>query len=260
MTPIAKARELIAMTDLPPVESFSADAPPGGGMPTFDLNKDQAVVIGSDVVSFGTGVDADFRQAITDSALYCQLAAQHKVGSSADPMAFFDAYFDYMMGLGWLVQHRDTSQLDIKGAGVDVHHEIIGVIEQFLAPIAGAGKLVLAVLGGLYKMNASAPFITLFNKRSAREKIGKFQFTYVRSDPENGLLAEMAAFGLVAHEVITQVLFFKLKKDDTSVRRSLGSLSIDPASLTALRPNLAAKVLAYRQSMVAEAELGPVEG
>lgn len=258
MTTIAEARDLIATTNLPNAAAFAADAPAGGGMPTFDPTRDQAVVIGSDVVSFGTGVDAEFRQAITDSALFAQLAALHRVGADADPMKFFDSYFEIMMGLGWLVQDRDTSELDVHGSGVDVHQAVIGVISSFLQPIAGAAAIAVAVLNGLHQMNAQSPFITLFNKRSTHEKIGKFQFTYVRKDPEHGLLAQMAAFGLVADQVITQILFLKLNKDRTSLRRSLGSLSIDPAALTALRPNLAGKVLAYRQSMVAEEELGPV--
>lgn len=261
MVDLATARNLISEAVLPPIMAFAADAPPsGGGLPDFDPAKEQSVVIGSDVVSFGTGVDAKFRQAISDCALFAQLRAQHMVGADADPMAFFDAYFETMMGLGWIEQSRETDALDVEGSGLDVHEAIIGVVSGFLAPIAGAGAAVLAVLNGLHQMDSKAPFITLFNKRSVHQKIGKFQFTYVHSDANGGLLAQMAAFGLVASQVVTQVLFFKLKDHSTSLRKSLGLLSIDPATLDHLRPNLAAKVLAYRQSLIAEAELGPVEG
>ncbi|WP_408591285.1 hypothetical protein [Novosphingobium sp.] len=259
MVDLATARNFISLTDLPAASAFAADAPAsGGGLPDFDPTKEQSLVIGSDVISFGTGVDAEFRQAITDSALFAQLAALHKVGPNADPMKFFDAYFSYLLQLGWLVQQRDTSELEFKGGGLDVHQEIIGVITAFLAPIAGAAQAILAVMEGLRKMDQSQPFITLFNKRSARQKIGQFQFTYVQADPAKGILARMTAFGLDAHNTITQVLFFRLKNDYTSLQRSLGALSIDPATLTALRPNIAAKVLAYRQSLIAEVDLGPV--
>ncbi len=259
MPTIHEARDAIATTELPAVEAFAADAPAGGGMPDFDVDKEQSVVIGSDVVSFGTGVDAEFRQAIADSALFAQLAALKEVGPDADPMLFFDAYFHRLLQLGWLVQQRDTSELDVRGDGFDVHHAITGVITAFLAPIAGAAQAVLAVLEGLYRMNTSAPFITLFNKRSTRQKIGRFQFTYVRQDAEKGLLAEMAAFGLTANEAITQVLFFKIHRNRASVRRSLGQLSIAPDALRGIRAQLAAKVQAFRVSMIAEADLGTVE-
>jgi hypothetical protein len=259
MPTISEARDAIATTELPEAAAFAADAPGGGGMPAFDADKEQAVVIGSDVVSFGTGVDAEFRQAIADSALFAQLAALKQVGPDADPMAFFDAYFQRMMQLGWLVQQRDTSRLDVHDGGFDVHHAITGVITAFLAPIAGAAQAVLAVLDGLYQMNAKAPFITLFNKRSTRQKIGRFQFTYAHKGADGGLLAEMAAFGLTANQAITQVLFFRLHKNDASVHRSLGKLSIAEDALHGIRAQLAAKVQAYRVSMIAEADLGPVE-
>jgi hypothetical protein len=255
---VNSARTLIATTELPPIEAFAADAVGGTELPTFDPDKDQNLVIGSDVVSFTTGVDADFRQAITDSALFAQLAALHQVGPSADPMDFFDAYFAILLGLGWIEQSHDTATLDTSNTGLDVHKAVIGVITEFLAPIAGAAQAVIAVLNGLYQMDSSAPFITLFNQRSAHEKIGQFQFTYVQNEPGQGLIAKIAAFGLVAKDDVTQILFFKFGKQVTSLRRSRGSLSIDPEALKALKPNLAAKVMAYRAGLIAEADLGQV--
>jgi hypothetical protein len=258
MTTIAQARDLIATTELPSAAAFAADAPEGGGMPEFDVDKDQSLVIGSDVISFGSGVESTFRQAISDSALFSQLAALRKVGENADPMDFFDAYFSKLAGLGWMIQSRDTAEFDFQADGFDVHTAITDVITAFLGPIAGAGAVVLAVLNGLHKMNSDAPFITLFNKRSVHEKIGKFQFTYVRQDPEQGLIAEIAAFGLKADKVITQVLFFKLSNEHKELRRSLGKLSIDTAALEGIRPQIAAKVMAFRTALIAEADLGPV--
>ncbi|HEX8401994.1 MAG TPA: hypothetical protein VF628_09850 [Allosphingosinicella sp.] len=260
MTSVAAARTLIQMADLPSAEAFATDAPGGGGMPVFDVAKQQALVVGSDVVSFTRGVEAEFRQAIADSSLFAQLVAMKKVGADADPMAFFDAYFATLLGLGWMVQKRDTAEFSYKGTGFDVHEAVIGVITAFLAPIAGAGAAVLTVLKGLKEMDKSRPFIKLFEKQSRRAKMGRFQFTLIHKDPDHGLSAEIMAFALNADEVVTQVLFFRLKKGQTQLRRSLGSLSIDTEALSDLRPNLAGKVKAFRQSLIAEADLGPIPG
>jgi hypothetical protein len=62
---------------------------------------------------------------------------------------------------------------------------------------------------------------------------------------------------LSADEAITQVLFFRLKKGKTMLRRSLGTLSIDTEALQDIHPNLAAKVKAFRTALIAEADLGP---
>ena len=57
---ISQARSALAKTKLPDVAHFAADgAVAGMGMPNFDASKSQSVVIGSDVVSFGTGVEAE---------------------------------------------------------------------------------------------------------------------------------------------------------------------------------------------------------
>lgn len=260
MTSIAAARTLIQLAELPEVAAFTADAPAGGGMPEFDMAKQQALVVGSDVLSFTVGVEAEFRKAIADSALFAQLVAIRKVGPNADPMAFFDAYFATLLGLGWMVQKRDTSEFTYKGDGFDVHEAAIGVITAFLSPISGAAAVVLTVLKGLQQMNSGKPFITLFDKQSRHAKIGQFQFTYVHKDPEHGLSAEIMAFALTADEVVTQVLFFRLKKGTTLLRRSLGTLSIDTAALSEISVNLAAKVKAFRTSLIAEADLGPAPG
>lgn len=254
----ATARDFINRAELPSLAAMGVDADGGGGMPEFDSARAQALVVGSDVVSFTIGVEADFRQIIADSSLFAQLLASRKVGADADPMAFFDAYFETMLGLGWIVQQRETAEIEDSGNGFDVHEAAIGVITTFLAPMAGAAAAVLAVLQGLHKMEADQPFIKLFDKRSRHAKIGRFQLTYVHRDEEHGLMAEVMAFALTAEETVTQVLFFRLRKGDTTLRRSNAKLSVDTAALLAIKPNLAGKVLNFRQALIAEADLGPV--
>lgn len=261
MTAVADARTLIRTADLPAAEAFAADAE-GAEEVAFATAREQALVVGADVVSFTTGVEADFREAITDSSLFAQLLASRKVGENADPLAFFDAYFATLLNLGWIVQQRDTAEIALDSQGLEVHEAVIGVITAFLGPLAGpvAVAAVVAVLDGLHKMDADKPFITLFDKRSRHGKVGRFQFTYVRNDAEHGLLADIMAFALTADETVTQVLFFKLHKGSTTLRRSLASLSVDTAALAALRPNLAARMRSFRTALIAEADLGPVPG
>lgn len=105
-------------------------------------------------------------------------------------------------------------------------------------------------------MNEDAPFITLFNKQSRRGEIGRFQFTYVYPDADHGLMAEAMAFSLKADSTLTQVLFFKLQKDKTSLRRSTGSLSIDAEAMKSLQPQLAGRMKDYRSNYIAGVELG----
>jgi len=250
------AKQFLANASLPMKPDISLAAADGMGMPQLQTAKQQSLVVGSNVVSFTKGVEADVRQAITDSSLFAQLAGAKAVGTNTDPLVFFDAYFSNLVAIGWVIQAKETAEFTYKGDAFDVHEAIIGVITAFLSPIAGAAAAVLAVLNGLHKMNEDAPFITLFNKQSRKGEIGRFQFTYVYPDPDHGLMAEAMAFSLKADNTLTQVLFFKLQKGQTSLRRSTGSLSIDADAMKTLQPKLASRMADYRKIYIAGVELG----
>lgn len=255
MPTVASARTLIQTAELPILISLAADEIAGGGLPTFDPSKPQALVIGSDVVSFTVGVEADFRQAIADSALFAQLVALNNKGIAGDANKFFETYLMTLAGLGWMIQTRETATVKLETDGFDVHSAISGVIEVFLQGISGAAKVVLAVLNGLKEMDQNEPFITLFNRRSHSQTLSRFQFTYIHNHPRLGLCAEIAAFTLNAEIGTTQILFFKLSRQSGALSRSIGTLSIDSEALKELKPNLAAKVKEFRTRMIADATL-----
>lgn len=226
----------------------------------FQSARAQALMVGADVVSFSSGVESDFRQAIADSALFAQLATNAKTPLGGDPIAWFDGYFSTLANLGWIVQARDTAEYVYRGDGFEVQQAIIGVITAFLQPISGAAQAVVTVLQGLREMDKDSPFITLFNRETQRGKIARFQFTYVHKDPQRGLMAEAMAFGLNAKKNVTQVLFFRLKKSESTLRRSTGSLSIDTKAMLKLQPALAERLDALRQRFVADTLLASIGG
>lgn len=251
---IDKARSFVARQDIPVSNA-------GMGLETpvidFDTAKKQALVVGSDVISFDTGVESEFRQAISDSALLAQLVANRNADSS-DPIAWFDAYFGVLGNIGWVTQTRDTATYQIKVDGVEVHEAILEVVSAFIGSVPGALALVKLSLDSLKAMNKDSPLITLFNKESQRAKIGRFQFTIVRPDDQGGLLAEAMAFALNAEKSITQILFFKLHKTKATLRRSLGTVSLNRSALTALQPVVRRKVESYLSSYVAALDLAPL--
>ncbi|MFY9995262.1 MAG: hypothetical protein WAK61_09735 [Leclercia sp.] len=248
-----KAKQFIADTNLPSKpEIFGFD----GGLPELKTTQDQALVVGSNAISFMAGVDAELRHIIMDSSLFAQLAASREVDVDTDPLKFFEAYFNNLAVIGWVIQKKESAEFTFEENTFDVHQAIIGVITTFLSPIAGAAKAVLAVLTGLRNMGRDAPFITLFNKQSRHGEIGRFQFTYIYSGPNHGLTAEVMAFSLKADNTLTQVLFFKLQKGKTSLRRSTGELSIDVDAMKSLGSQLNVKMKAYRSAYIASVDLG----
>jgi hypothetical protein len=220
----------------------------------FDDAKNQAIIAGSEVVSFTQSVEAEFRETISDSALIAQLAANAKFNVEQDPIAWFDHYYSILGGLGWTTQTRDTAQYSIQKDGLEVHEAVLDVVNAFLGPIPGGAKLVEIALTSLKKMDEDSPFITLFNKESERAQVGRFQFTLVRQEGDS-FLADGMSFGLKAKKKVTQILFFKMHKTEATLRRSLAKMSIGADSLEGLRPALKAKIQAHRSKFLAELPL-----
>lgn len=245
------SRQFIARLDVREGK-LGAKEPPDLG---FDTARQQAVIVGSAVLSFDVGVESEFRTAVSDSALLAQLAATKSLGNNADPIAWFDAYFAVLGNIGWAIQARDTATYDIKADGVEVHEAIIEVITAFVGNVPGAAQLVTLALGSLQKMNEGSPLITIFEKNSQHATIGRFQFTTVRQDAAGGLLAEAMAFALNAERTIIQILFFKLSKSKQTLRRSLGTVSLNREALIKLQPAVRQKVQAHMADFVATLEI-----
>ena len=244
------AKQLVARIQLP--QTFAEAEPPEID---FDTARKQAMLVGSDVLSFDQGVEAEFREAVSDTALLAQLAATHQLGSNPDPIAYFDAYFGIVGSLGWATQVRDTAEYNMETQGADVHKAIIDVATAFLGNIPGAAALVVLTLQSLQKMDQDSPLIKLFGRNIQDSKMGHFQFTTVHQDA-GGLFAEVMAFAITAREVITQVLFFHLKKGESTMRRSLGRMSLNRTALSAMQSIIRAKIESHLADNVAKLDIG----
>src|SRR5687767_11507866 len=76
----------------------------------FDKAKDQATVVGSDVVAFVQGLTPEQRQDIVNATMLAQLVAKNKVKEPqtlADVLAWYDEYLNVLDNIGFVVQERD---------------------------------------------------------------------------------------------------------------------------------------------------------
>jgi hypothetical protein len=252
-----KQREFLRNLDLGDVSEATSLAINGtdAAAPIFDAAKEQSIVVGSEVVSFTEEVEVEYRQALSDSALVAQLGANAKVDPKADPIGWFDAYFNILGQIGWVTQVRDTADYKFKTEGMEVHEAITEVVVAFLGPMPGAAALVKLALDQLKSMDKDSPWITLFNRKSEHAKVARFQFTLIRRGEDNILLADAMCFAISAEKKITQVLFFKASKTKTHMQRSLGTVSIGTDALDGLRPILKQRVAAQRAAFLLDLPL-----
>ena len=211
--------------------------------------KNQAMVVGGDIVSFVTGTDPTLRTRIMHCALLAQLAANRKVASREDIRSWYEAYFDVLEQLGWAVQQRGFSEHHEKGDDFEAHQAILSVAATVLGSAPAALDLVKSTLAAM-KETAKGSWMTVFQQESQAAKAARFQVTVAEPASRGGTVVWLMAFQLDATIRLTQVLFFKFRSMDVRLHHSSGRVAIDTDLLAVVAPSIRSRVHDYVQSYV----------
>src|SRR5215471_3557263 len=143
-TDIAQARSFLLRAELPAPFPETLGEPAPGDTSPFDAAKQQAAVVGSDVVSFVTEITAEQRQDIVNASLLAQLAANKKVPNPKGLQGIVDwytAYFNVMSQIGFAVQSQGFAQYVEKSDSFEAHEAIIEIVKTALAGAPAAMAL-----------------------------------------------------------------------------------------------------------------------
>jgi hypothetical protein len=212
---------------------------------------DQSVIVGSDIISFTSGVTAERREAITNSALLAQLVATKQVPDSADIAAWYDAYFDVLTRLGWVLQDRGFSTFEPSSQQADVAVAILDIAAALLGgPATIAYRAVKATLDGLRRMHENSPWITLFERESHHANTARFQIGLAHRAETGDFLVTLMAFSLEARSSFSQVLFFKFRQEAATLKHYSASVSLNEHVLTGIASAVKEKVAAFSQGYI----------
>jgi hypothetical protein len=209
----------------------------------LDAAKDQAAVVGSDVISFVSGVTAERRAAIIDSSLLAQLAAKERIGDPTRIYDWYDVYFDVLTNIGWVVQDRSFAQYHEQHANFDAHRAILAVATALMGAAPAALALVTTTLDALQSMDADSPWLTIFNREGQSARTARFQISLAEQDPSGQFFVTLMAFGLEAKSTITQVLFFRSRASEATLRHYSGRVTINTEVLDGVHDAIKAKLL-----------------
>jgi hypothetical protein len=216
----------------------------------FDDTKKQSQVVGSSIFSFAAGVDANIREAISDSALLAQLVANKQVPSQTDPLEWFKAYSTVLQNIGWTIQDSGFTDYSASGNEVEVNQEIITVMSVALGAAPAALAIISATFTALKAMQPGNPWLTIFSRESQKAKIARFQIGLVEKDGNGETFVSLCACLVEADNSITQALFFKFKSAHARFRANTAKVSLNAASLTDLSVAVRTKTRAYQHDYV----------
>jgi hypothetical protein len=249
---ISKARSFVAVAELPappPIDFDIAKAPAAA----LDAAKEQAAVVGGEVIAFVKGVTAEQRADIVNASLLAQLVAKKKVPGPttlAGLTAWYDSYFDVLSNIGFAIQDKGFAEYHETSDSFQAHEAILEVAAVLMAGSPAALALVNTTLKALQKMDEGSPWITLFNRESQSANTARFQIGLAEANATDGLLLSLMSFGLEARSNVTQVLFFKFRKNDMTLQHHSGKVTINAALLAAVRLEIAARLVAFAHDYV----------
>jgi len=234
----ASAREFLAQLNLPEVNAREWGFSPEENPPfQLEATQKQAVVAGSDVVTFAPEVSVAHREEILNCALIAQWTADRDTDQSSNIVAWYNRYFEVLGILGWVVTGQQFKVDEAQGTGVEVHEAILKVATALLAGSTGLG-LVVAALEAMKSMDSESPWIKIFDRESQKKKVTAFRMAGVEEDPHGQLTVSLIAFVLDASSVVNQILFFKIRTNEARFEHCSANASINSRLLDSIRQDL----------------------
>lgn len=251
--PAKSIHEFVMALDLPDIgprfESAKEAAPP-----RF-TDQREVVAVGPQLAEFSNAVAAELRPLISNSMLLAQLAANKATAQAATVFEWHRKYREILSNIGWQAHGSEEQVQEVNNKNLGVHKAIIPVLTAMLGPTVAATSLVISVLEGLNEMDASSPWITLFDQSSQHAQGAKFQISYVDADQHGQPVISLLAFSVQAERSITQVLFFKFSSQKAELRKSTSALASTAARLHADKDVIAGRVQSFIADCVKNIEI-----
>ena len=249
VTPIS-AREFVNAAKLPSPTRGAVE----GSRELIDFNaqKTQTMVVASDVVSFVKGVSSERRQDIVNSSLLAQLVANKQVPDKTNVTQWYKTYFEVLQNIGWVIQDHSFSSYTEEANGLEAHEAILKVAGAFLGGAPAALAIVMSTLEALKSMDSSKPWMTIFDRETKHANTGHFQIALAEQGDNDQFMVSLMAFSLKAQSSLTQILFFKIRKDEVQLEKCAGKVTINDEVLSSVREQVKQKLEAHTSQYIAK--------
>ena len=211
-------------------------------------NLPNGLVTGSNLIQFPAGANPDVKASVALSLLAAQRVASNDHVLTT-PEQWIDRHNTVLENLNWVVNKGGTVDSQLHGLNVAVNKAIIPFLTAAFTGGATAGSLILAALNNLQSMDASSPWITLFDQQSRRFNVSEYMFTVV-SVQDDQVSMQMASARLNATFGSTQVLFFKLSQQDAAFQSNSATLSASASLLAEMNADLKIKLANVTRSFI----------
>ena len=241
------------------IGSYIADLPVGvppsslaeeeSAVNTIDINNLPAgIVTGSNLIQFPAEASPELKSSVALSLLAAQRVATNDPVIRT-PSQWLDRHNVVLQNLNWRTEGGGLTKSNFDSVDVAVHKAIIPFLTAAFGGAAGAGLLILTALKQLQDMDKDSPWIALFDRESRHFDVTEYQFSVVEVVGDTVHL-RVAAARLDASFGKTQVLFFKLKKQNAAFEQANQSYSTEAAILAEMNTDLKTKMLSLTKLFI----------
>ncbi len=244
------AREFVNALELPASKRGGFESAPI--TIDYEAQKNQALVVASDVVSFVKGVSNERRQDIVNSSLLAQLAASKRVPDRKNVIDWYKTYFEVLENIGWVTQNSTFSAYTQEADGLETHKAILKAAAVFLGPAPAALAVVTSTLEAMKSMDSNSSWIKIFDRETKCAETAHFQIALAEQGNNDQFFVSLMAFSLKAQTDITQFLFFKIRKDEVELKKCMGKVTINDDVLVSVRERVKQKIAAHANDYIAK--------
>src|SRR5262245_4719919 len=216
---------------------------------TIDIdNLPNGLVTGSNLIQFPPEASPELKTSVALSLLAAQRVASND-SVIASPTQWLERHNTVLQNLNWRTEGGGATTSSFENVNVAVHQAIIPFLTAAFGGAVAAGALIVTALKQLQEMDKDSAWITLFDRQSRRFNVTEYQFSVVQvvGDPVH---LRLAAARLNASFGKTQVLFFKVKKQEAEFEQVNQSYSSEAAMLAEMNVDLKAKLMGLTKSFI----------
>jgi hypothetical protein len=250
------------------LRSYISNLPVGGVEATFfdDIEAEEivgaadvnnlpgSIVTGSNLLDFTGKTTSELRSSVA----LCLLAAQRVAANDAviqTPDEWIDRHNTVLRNLNWVIEGGGNVESTFDTTDVTVHEAIIPFLTAAMGGAVAASSLIITALKQLKEIDKSAPWITLFDRESRRFGVSEFQFTLVDTSAGETRLS-MAAARFDASYGRTQILFWKIKKQDAKFQMAESVMRANASLLESMNEDLKVKLAIQTKTYIRSLDLG----
>lgn len=219
--------------------------------PDLKQGTEQSFLSEKSIVSFASDISPQIREDILNTTLFAQMAANTVGNDEEKILDWYKKFIEVLGKTGWIVEGKDVQDFNAKGTLFEVENVIIDILTTAFG--SGYMAIIKKTLDAIKGLSGDKK-IKAFEKNVTGITKGCFQIA-VAKEEKGAVSMRVGTFLISSDQKIQSILFFKSKKETTSVKYLSKQCTFNEKIFASARQSLIDKLGSRIATNIAEIEL-----